>query len=98
MRQGAQGWCTWMTLRDGMGKEVERVSGLGTHVHPRLIHVHVWQKPLQCCKVISLQLKLKKKKSAFQNQYCQNDYTTLSNLHIQCNPYQITNGNVFQQN
>jgi len=22
MRQGAQGWCTWMTLRDGMGREV----------------------------------------------------------------------------
>ena len=22
MRQGAQGWCTGMTLRDGMGKEV----------------------------------------------------------------------------
>ena len=25
-------------------------------------------------------------------QYCENDYTTLSNLQIQCNPYQITNG------
>ena len=22
MRQGAQGWCTWTTLRDEMGKEV----------------------------------------------------------------------------
>jgi len=22
MRQGAQGWCTGMTLRDGMGREV----------------------------------------------------------------------------
>jgi len=22
MRQGAQGWCTRMTLRDGMGREV----------------------------------------------------------------------------
>ena len=22
MRQGAQGQCTWMTLRDGMGREV----------------------------------------------------------------------------
>ena len=27
-----------------------------------------------------------------ENQYCQNDYTTQSNLQIQCNPYQITNG------
>ena len=25
------------------------------------------------------------------NQYCENDYTTESNLQIQCNPYQITN-------
>ena len=28
-----------------------------THVHPWLTHVNVWQKPLQYCKVISLQLK-----------------------------------------
>ena len=25
-----------------------------------------------------------------KNQYCENDYTTKCNLHIQCNPYQIT--------
>ena len=29
----------------------------GTHVHPWLSHVNVWQKPLKYCKVISLQLK-----------------------------------------
>ena len=40
----------------------EGVSGWGTHVHPWLIHVNVWQKPPQYCKVISLQLKKKKKK------------------------------------
>ena len=28
----------------------------------------------------------------WKNQYFQNDYTTQSNLQIQCNPYQITNG------
>ena len=28
-----------------------------------------------------------------KNQYCENDYTTKCNLEIQCNPYQITNGN-----
>ena len=28
----------------------------------------------------------------WKNQYCENDYTTQSNLLIQCNPYQITNG------
>ena len=31
-------------------------SGWGTHVNPWLIHVNVRQKPLQYCKVISLQL------------------------------------------
>ena len=29
----------------------------GTHVHPWLIHVNVWQNPLQYYKIISLQLK-----------------------------------------
>ena len=31
--------------------------GRGTHVQPWLIHVSVWQKPLQYCKAINLQLK-----------------------------------------
>ena len=57
MRQGAQGWCTGMTLRDGMGGSWEGGSEWGTHVHPWLIRVNVWQKSLQYCKVISLQLK-----------------------------------------
>ena len=58
MEQSAQGWCTGMTLRDGMGREVGGGFRMGTHVHPWLIHVNVWQKPPQYCKVISLQLKL----------------------------------------
>ena len=47
-------------------------SGWGTHVNPWLIHVNVWQKPLQYCKVINLQLikinekNAKKKKVIFQ--------------------------------
>ena len=40
--------------RNGIGREVGGGSGCGTHVNPWLIHV--WQKPLQYCKVISLQL------------------------------------------
>ena len=28
----------------------------------------------------------------WKNQHCENDYTTQSNLQIQCNPYQATNG------
>ena len=41
--QDVWGWCTGMTQRDGMGREVGGVSGLGTHVHPWWIHVNVWQ-------------------------------------------------------
>ena len=38
-------------------------SGWGTHVNPWLIHVNVRQKPLQYCRVISLQLiKINEKK------------------------------------
>ena len=40
-------------------------SGWGTHVNPWLIHVNVWQKPLQYCKIISLQLiKINQKKNS----------------------------------
>ena len=28
----------------------------------------------------------------WKNQYCENGYTSQSNLQIQCNPYQTTNG------
>ena len=45
-----EGW-----LGEGGGRGVQDA---GTHVHPWLIHVNVWQKPPQYCKVISLQLKL----------------------------------------
>ena len=42
----------------GMGWRGKREGGLGwwTHVSPWLIHVNVWQKPPQYCKVIYLQL------------------------------------------
>ena len=53
----AQGWWTGKTQRDGMEREVGGGIGMGTHVNSWLIHVNVWQKPLQYCKVISLQLK-----------------------------------------
>ena len=37
--------------------------GWGMHVTPWLIHVNVWQNPLKCCEVISLQLiKINEKK------------------------------------
>ena len=41
----------------------ERGSVWGTHINPWPIHVNVWQKPLQYCKVISIQLiKINEKK------------------------------------
>ena len=40
-------------------------SGWGTHANPWLIHVNVWQKLLQYCKVINLQLtKINEKKNS----------------------------------
>ena len=48
----------------GWGGEGKRGSGWGTHVNPWLIHVNVWQKPIQYCNVISLQLiKINEKKN-----------------------------------
>ena len=46
MIQDARGWCTGMTQRDGMGREVgagNMCSGWGTCVHPWQIHVDIWQ-------------------------------------------------------
>ena len=43
MRQGAQDWCTGMTLREGWVGKWQRGSGWRTHVHPWLIHVNVCQ-------------------------------------------------------
>ena len=34
MRQGARGWCTGMTLRDGMGREVGRGFRMGNTCTP----------------------------------------------------------------
>ena len=61
----------------GIGWRGRQEGGLGwgTHVNPWLIHVNVWQKPLQYCKVINLQLikinekKKKKNASRFTNSW-----------------------------
>ena len=50
----------------GWRRRWERGSGWGIHVNPWLIHVTVWQKPLQYCKVISLQL-IKKKIGSYEH-------------------------------
>ena len=62
MKQGTHSWCSGTTQRDGVGREVaERLRITGPRVHPWLMHVNVWQKPPQYCKVVSLQLKYLKK-------------------------------------
>ena len=48
----------WGNQRDGMGWDVGGGFGMGITCTPMVIHVKVWQKPPQYCKVISLQLKL----------------------------------------
>ena len=78
-RSPAQVGCMRQVLRPGaLGRprgigwrgRWEGGSGWGIHVYPRLIHVNIWQKPLQYCKVISLQLikiKIKKKNPSYNN-------------------------------
>ena len=51
---GCSGLVHW---DDPEGWDGEGDSGWGTHVYPWLIHVSVWQKAPQYCKVISIQLK-----------------------------------------
>ena len=56
MRQGLRAGA--LGRHRGMGWRGRREGrlGWGTHVNSWLIHVNVWQKSLQYCKVISLQL------------------------------------------
>ena len=64
LRAGALGW----PRGKGCCGKWEGGSRWGTHVNPWLIHVNVWQKPLQYCKVISLQLiKINEKQTNKQN-------------------------------
>ena len=71
-RSPAQVGCMRQVLRPGaLGRprvigwrgRCEGGSGWGIHVTPWLIHVNVWQNPLKCCELISLQLiKINEKK------------------------------------
>ena len=64
MRQVLRAGALGRPRRMGWGGRLEGGLGWGTHVTPWLIHVNVWQKPLQYCKVISLQLiKINEKKN-----------------------------------
>ena len=74
---GALGW----PRGTGCGGRWEGGSGWRTHVNPWLIHVNVWQKPLQYCKVIGLRLiqitgrrREKKKKQWFEKEEKERNY------------------------
>ena len=72
----------------GWGGRWEGGSGWGTHVNPWLIHVNVWQKPLQYCKEISLQLikinvkKNKKQRHPFANKGPSSQSYGFSSSHV----------------
>ena len=77
----------------GQGGRWEGGSGWGTHVNPWLIHVNIWQKPLQYCKVISLQLiKINEKKKEEEEEPEILDTTTESRFGAE--PIQVDLGSV----
>ena len=79
----AWAWCTGKTQRDRVEREVGGGSGWGTHVTPWLIHVNVRQKPLQYCKVISLQLiKINEKKIKIDSEIHLEVYTCMNSQDI----------------
>ena len=53
----AQSWCTGKTQGDGMGREVGGGFRMGNTCTPMADSCQCMAKPLQYCKVISLQLK-----------------------------------------
>ena len=55
--RGCSGLVHWDDPEGWDGKGGGREGQDGEHIHSWLIHVNVWQKPPQYCKVISLQLK-----------------------------------------
>ena len=57
MRQGAQGWCTGMTQRDGMGRVVGGEFRMGNTCKPMIDSCQCMAKTTTIFKVISLQLK-----------------------------------------
>ena len=57
MKHSTQSRCTGTTLRDGMGREVGGGFGMENTPTPVADSCQCKAKPLQYCKVISLQLK-----------------------------------------
>ena len=51
MIQDARGWCTGMTQRDSMGREVGGVYRMGNTCIPMVDSSQCMTEPIQCCKV-----------------------------------------------
>ena len=71
----AQGWCTGKTQRDGMRREAGGGSRMGNTCKSMADSCQCMAKPLQYCKVISLQLI---KISGKKKRYTQKDYQQIS--------------------
>jgi len=54
MTQGAQGWCTGMTQRDGMGRELGGGFRMGNTCTLVADSCECMAKPIQYCNVVSL--------------------------------------------
>ena len=67
------------TQRNGMGREAGGGIGMG---NTWLIHVNGWQKPLQYCKVISLQLIKINEKNKNKKQKNQKSYMIISSGYV----------------
>ena len=61
MIQGARGWCTGVTQRDGMGREVGGGFRMGDTCTPMVDSCQCMEKPMQYCKVKTKE-KIKKNK------------------------------------
>ena len=96
MRQGVQGWCTGMTQRDGMGREVGGRFRTGNTCKSMADSCQCMAKPLQYCKVISLQLKINKfiffKKNWLKTQHSKNEDHGIRSHHFMENRWG-NNGN-----
>ena len=84
LRDNPEGW--------GGERGRRRVQNGGTHVHPWLIYVDVWQKPPQYCKVISLQLNTlinEKKNPTTKFPFCCAMWQSFSTEGIRCEMWYV---------
>ena len=80
MRQGAQGWCPGMTLRDGMVREVGGGFRMGDTCTPMADSSQCMAKPIQCCKINNL----KKKTPLVSSRYTPSSGTHWTFPHSSC--------------